>query len=47
MQIPAWMITEEMKHTENYRMYAEVFGIDVPLAQSHSTESTQGIHRTP
>ncbi|GKF22011.1 hypothetical protein Tco_0074333 [Tanacetum coccineum] len=31
MQIPAWMITEEMKHTEHYQMYAEVFGIDVPL----------------
>ncbi|GKB64365.1 hypothetical protein Tco_0920551 [Tanacetum coccineum] len=23
MQIPAWMITDEMKHTEHYRMYAE------------------------
>ncbi|GJW11568.1 putative ribonuclease H-like domain-containing protein [Tanacetum coccineum] len=23
MQIPDWMITEEMKHTEHYRMYAE------------------------
>ncbi|GJZ36546.1 hypothetical protein Tco_0582737 [Tanacetum coccineum] len=31
MQIPDWMITEEMKHTEHYRMYAEVFGLDVPL----------------
>ncbi|GJS41396.1 retrovirus-related pol polyprotein from transposon TNT 1-94 [Tanacetum coccineum] len=47
MQIPAWMITKEMKHTEHYRMYAEVFGIDVPLTQSQSTESTQGTHRTP
>ncbi|GKE74593.1 hypothetical protein Tco_1536634, partial [Tanacetum coccineum] len=28
-------------------MYAEVFGIDVPLTQSHPTESTQGTHRTP
>ncbi|GKA88569.1 hypothetical protein Tco_0810333 [Tanacetum coccineum] len=46
MQIPAWMITEEMKHTEHYRMYAEVFGIDVPLTQSQPTESTQGTHRT-
>ncbi|GJQ99365.1 retrovirus-related pol polyprotein from transposon TNT 1-94 [Tanacetum coccineum] len=45
--IPAWMITEEMKHTEHYRMYAEVFGIDVPLTQSQPTESTQGTHRTP
>ncbi|GKB42122.1 hypothetical protein Tco_0887064 [Tanacetum coccineum] len=31
MKIPDWMISDEMKHTEHYRMYAEVFGIDVPL----------------
>ncbi|GJZ62350.1 hypothetical protein Tco_0618487 [Tanacetum coccineum] len=36
-----------MKQTEHYRMYAEVFGIDVPLTQSQSTDSTQGTHRTP
>ncbi|GJW02989.1 hypothetical protein Tco_1561845 [Tanacetum coccineum] len=47
MQIPTWMITDEMKQTEHYRMYAEVFGINVPLTQSQSTESTQGTHRTP
>ncbi|GJY07827.1 hypothetical protein Tco_0374881 [Tanacetum coccineum] len=47
MQIPDWMITEEMKHTEHYMMYAEVFGLDVPLTQSQPTESTQGTHRTP
>ncbi|GJX85234.1 hypothetical protein Tco_0336008 [Tanacetum coccineum] len=47
MQIPAWMITEEMKHTEHYQMYAEAFRIDVPLTQSQPTESTQGTHRTP
>ncbi|GJX69110.1 hypothetical protein Tco_0304837 [Tanacetum coccineum] len=47
MQMPAWMITEEIKHTEHYRMYAEVFGIDIPLTQSQPTESTQGTHRTP
>ncbi|GKA90006.1 hypothetical protein Tco_0811818 [Tanacetum coccineum] len=41
------MISDEMKHTEHYRMYAEVFGIDVPLTQSQPTESTQGTHRTP
>ncbi|GJR17619.1 hypothetical protein Tco_0966146 [Tanacetum coccineum] len=46
MQIPAWMITDEMKHTEHYRMYAEVFGIDVPLTQSQPTESTYGTRRT-
>ncbi|GJU25864.1 integrase, catalytic region, zinc finger, CCHC-type containing protein [Tanacetum coccineum] len=38
--------TNEMKQTEHYRMYAEVFGIDVPLTQSQPTESTHGTHRT-
>nr|GFC73358.1 hypothetical protein [Tanacetum cinerariifolium] len=47
MKIPYWMISEQMKQTEHYRMYAEVFGIDVPLTQSQPTESTQGTHRTP
>ncbi|GJT75789.1 hypothetical protein Tco_1042514 [Tanacetum coccineum] len=46
MQIPAWMITDEMKQTEHYRMYAEVFGIDVPLTQSQPTEYTHRTHRT-
>ncbi|GJZ81754.1 retrovirus-related pol polyprotein from transposon TNT 1-94 [Tanacetum coccineum] len=46
MRIPAWMITEEMKQTEHYQMYAEVSGLDVPLTQSQPTESTQGTHRT-
>ncbi|GJZ23151.1 hypothetical protein Tco_0560610 [Tanacetum coccineum] len=46
MRIPTWMITEEMKLTEHYKMYAEVFGLDVPLTQSQPTESTQGTHRT-
>nr|GEX21773.1 hypothetical protein [Tanacetum cinerariifolium] len=36
-----------MKPTEHYRMYVEVFGIDVPLIQSQPTESTQVMHRTP
>ncbi|GJT92706.1 hypothetical protein Tco_1081551 [Tanacetum coccineum] len=47
MQIPAWMITDEMKLTEHYKMYAKVLGLDVPLTQSQPTESTQGTHRTP
>ncbi|GJU97619.1 hypothetical protein Tco_1326890, partial [Tanacetum coccineum] len=33
MRIPPWMITEEMKLTKHYKMYAEVFGLDVPLIQ--------------
>ncbi|GKF11660.1 hypothetical protein Tco_0049586, partial [Tanacetum coccineum] len=40
------MITEEMKLTEHYKMYAEVFGLDVPLTQLQPNESTQGTHRT-
>ncbi|GJW97676.1 hypothetical protein Tco_0179484 [Tanacetum coccineum] len=47
MKILDWMISEEMKHTKHYRMYAEVFGLDVPLTQSQPTESTQGMHRIP
>nr|GEX98229.1 hypothetical protein [Tanacetum cinerariifolium] len=42
MKIPAWMISEAMKHTEHYRMFTEVFGIDIPLNQPQPTESTQG-----
>ncbi|GKB84426.1 hypothetical protein Tco_0956698 [Tanacetum coccineum] len=37
MKIPRWMITDEMKLTKNYQMYAEVLRVDVP---------TQGTHRT-
>nr|GFA13724.1 hypothetical protein [Tanacetum cinerariifolium] len=42
-----WMIIEEMKQTEHYRMYAEVFGIDVPRIKSQPTDSTQGTHKIP
>ncbi|GJV78751.1 putative ribonuclease H-like domain-containing protein [Tanacetum coccineum] len=42
----AWISADEMNQTEHYRMYAEVFGIDVPLTQSQPTESTYGTHRT-
>ncbi|GKC79079.1 hypothetical protein Tco_1129853 [Tanacetum coccineum] len=46
MMIPSWMITDEMKLTDHYRMYALVFGVDVPTTQSQPIESTQGTHRT-
>nr|GEV50670.1 hypothetical protein [Tanacetum cinerariifolium] len=46
MKILSWMITDEMKLTENYQMYAEVFRVDVPTTQSQPIESTQGMHRT-
>nr|GEU38270.1 hypothetical protein [Tanacetum cinerariifolium] len=45
IKILSWMITDEMKLTENYRMYAKDFGVDVPTTQSQSIESTQGMHR--
>nr|GEW46381.1 hypothetical protein [Tanacetum cinerariifolium] len=46
MKILSWMITDEMKLTEHYQMYAVVFGVDVPMTQSQPIESTQGTHRT-
>ncbi|GKA70049.1 retrotransposon protein, putative, ty1-copia subclass [Tanacetum coccineum] len=46
MKILSWMITDEMKLTKNYRLYAAVFGVDVPTTQSQTIESTQGTHRT-
>ncbi|GJU51162.1 hypothetical protein Tco_1220717 [Tanacetum coccineum] len=44
IMIPNWMITDEMKLTENYRMYAKAFRVDVPTTQSQSIESTQRTH---
>ncbi|GJZ80036.1 retrovirus-related pol polyprotein from transposon TNT 1-94 [Tanacetum coccineum] len=46
MKIPDWIITNKMKLTENYQLYADVFGVDVPTTQSQPIESTQGTHRT-
>nr|GEX33822.1 RNA-directed DNA polymerase homolog [Tanacetum cinerariifolium] len=45
MKILRCMIIDEMKLMENYRIYADVFGVDVPTTQSQSIESTQGRHR--
>nr|GEZ24526.1 hypothetical protein [Tanacetum cinerariifolium]GEZ24527.1 hypothetical protein [Tanacetum cinerariifolium] len=42
MKIPEWMLTEEMKLTAHYQMYAVVFQVDVPMTQSQPIESTQG-----
>ncbi|GJS77287.1 hypothetical protein Tco_0727168 [Tanacetum coccineum] len=39
MKIPSWMITDEMKLTENYRMYDVVFRVDAPTTQSQPIES--------
>ncbi|GJS51907.1 putative reverse transcriptase domain-containing protein [Tanacetum coccineum] len=33
IKIRDWMITNEMKFTENYRLYVEVFEVDVPTTQ--------------
>nr|GEX53141.1 hypothetical protein [Tanacetum cinerariifolium]GEX53652.1 hypothetical protein [Tanacetum cinerariifolium] len=46
MKIPEWMLIEEMKLTNHYRMYATIFRVDVPMTQSQPIESTQGTHRT-
>ncbi|GKG08848.1 hypothetical protein Tco_0334680, partial [Tanacetum coccineum] len=46
MKIPSWMITDEMKLTDNYQMYDVVLGVDVPMTQSQPIKSTQGTHRT-
>ncbi|GKB31498.1 hypothetical protein Tco_0870899 [Tanacetum coccineum] len=46
MKIPSWMIMDEMKLTDHYRMYVVVFGVDVSTTQSQPIESTQGTHRT-
>ncbi|GJT76816.1 hypothetical protein Tco_1043541 [Tanacetum coccineum] len=46
MKIPSWMITDEMKLTDHYRMYVVVFGVDVPMTQLQPIESTHGTHRT-
>ncbi|GKB54573.1 hypothetical protein Tco_0905326 [Tanacetum coccineum] len=40
-------LKQKLSSWEHYRMYAEVFGLDVPLTQSQPTESTQGTYRTP
>ncbi|GJY19624.1 retrovirus-related pol polyprotein from transposon TNT 1-94, partial [Tanacetum coccineum] len=45
MKILSWMIIDEMKLTENYQLYATVFGVDVPMTQSQPIKSTQGTHR--
>ncbi|GJV19028.1 hypothetical protein Tco_1368048 [Tanacetum coccineum] len=45
MKIPSWMITNEIKLTDHYQMYAALFGVDVPTTQSQPIESTQGTHR--
>ncbi|GJR11034.1 hypothetical protein Tco_0793686 [Tanacetum coccineum] len=42
IKIPSWMITDEMKLTENYQMYAEVFRVEVPTTHSHPIESSLG-----
>nr|GFB04751.1 hypothetical protein [Tanacetum cinerariifolium] len=40
------MITNQIKLTENYWLYAKVFGLDVLKTQLHLIESTQGTYRT-
>ncbi|GJR70873.1 retrovirus-related pol polyprotein from transposon TNT 1-94 [Tanacetum coccineum] len=49
MKILSWMIIDEMKLTENYRLYATVFGVDVPMTQLRIPQrlSTQLTPPTP
>ncbi|GKD87835.1 hypothetical protein Tco_1358989 [Tanacetum coccineum] len=47
MKIPSWMITDEIKLTDHYRMHAVIFGVDIPMTRSQLIKSTQGTHRTP
>ncbi|GJY67305.1 hypothetical protein Tco_0469543 [Tanacetum coccineum] len=47
MQIPEWMLTEEMKLTRYYKLYASKFGVDILTTKSQPIESTQGTHGTP
>nr|GFD18016.1 hypothetical protein [Tanacetum cinerariifolium] len=47
MKIPDWMLIEELKLTDHYKMYAAVFWVDVPTTQSQPIESAQGRHMTP
>ncbi|GKE13825.1 hypothetical protein Tco_1421402 [Tanacetum coccineum] len=47
MKISSWMITDEMKLTDHYQVYAVVFGVDLPTTQSQPIKSAQGTHRTP
>ncbi|GJU60022.1 hypothetical protein Tco_1237788 [Tanacetum coccineum] len=46
MKIPDWMLIDEMKQTDHYKMYDAIFRVDVPTTQSQPIESTQGTHRT-
>ncbi|GJR28855.1 hypothetical protein Tco_1105087 [Tanacetum coccineum] len=46
IKIPSWMITDEMKLMENYWMYTEAFGVEVPTNQSQPIESTQILYST-
>ncbi|GKF56907.1 hypothetical protein Tco_0170444 [Tanacetum coccineum] len=43
MRIPTWMITEEMKLMKHSKMYAEVFGLDVPPVVTTSDEQNSPI----
>ncbi|GKC74784.1 hypothetical protein Tco_1120667 [Tanacetum coccineum] len=40
IKILSWMITDEMKLTDHYRMYVVVFEVDVPTNQSQPIEFT-------
>ncbi|GJT14420.1 hypothetical protein Tco_0861462 [Tanacetum coccineum] len=43
MKIPSWMITDKMKLTKNYRMYAAVFRVDVPTTHHDKLEALEKV----
>ncbi|GJU11466.1 hypothetical protein Tco_1133862 [Tanacetum coccineum] len=47
MQIPEWMLMEEMELSKHFQLYASAFGVDVSMTQSQPIESIQGTHKTP
>ncbi|GJU17063.1 hypothetical protein Tco_1145029 [Tanacetum coccineum] len=47
MQIPEWMLMEEMELSKHFQLYASAFGVDVSMTQSQPIKSIQGTHKTP
>ncbi|GKA52347.1 hypothetical protein Tco_0745543 [Tanacetum coccineum] len=47
MKILDWMLTDEIKHTNHYRMYTAIFQVDVPMTQSQPIERQEPEPKTP
>nr|GEW10495.1 hypothetical protein [Tanacetum cinerariifolium] len=44
MKIPDWILIDEIKQTDHYKMYAAIFLVDVLTTQSQPIESTEGTY---